>query len=413
MARHLVTEHGARHLLLASRRGRAAEGAAQLRDELAGLGATVTVAACDAADRDALAALLAEISADHPLRAVMHTAGVLDDGVVGSLDAARLDKVLRPKVDAAVHLDELTRHADLTAFVLFSGAAGLFGGAGQANYAAANAFVDAFATHRHALGLPAVALAWGPWSASAGMTSGLTETDLGRMARAGLLPLSAELGLALLDAGMASGEAAVVPMRVDTAALASSSAVAPLFRGLVTAPARRAVASAAKAEPVGLAERLAATPVADREDLVVELVSGQVAAVLGHASTVDIDPGKAFSELGFDSLTAVELRNRLGAVAGKRLPATLVFDYPTVAELAGYLLGEIAPAAPSANGLVDDLRGSLEALPEGYEGRDEITERLQSLLDWWTGTAEPQSDDEVAAASADELFDLIDKEFGA
>lgn len=164
---------------------------------------------------------------------------------------------------------------------------------------------------------------------------------------------------------------------------------------------------------MGLAERLAATPVADREDLVVELVSGQVAAVLGHASTVDIDPGKAFSELGFDSLTAVELRNRLGAVAGKRLPATLVFDYPTVAELAGYLLGEIAPAAPSANGLVDDLRGSLEALPEGYEGRDEITERLQSLLDWWTGTAEPQSDDEVAAASADELFDLIDKEFGA
>jgi NADPH:quinone reductase-like Zn-dependent oxidoreductase/acyl carrier protein len=414
LARHLVTEHGARHLLLTSRRGLAAEGAEQLRDELTGLGATVTVAACDAADRDALAALLDGIAADHPLRAVMHTAGVLDDGVVGSLDAARLDKVLRPKVDAAVHLDELTRHADLTAFVLFSGAAGLFGGAGQANYAAANAFVDAFATHRHALGLPAVALAWGPWSAAVGMTSGLTEADLGRMARAGLLPLSAELGLALLDAGVAAGEAAVVPMRVDTAALASSGAVAPLFRGLVTAPARRAAASVAKAEPVGLAERLAKTPVVDREDLVVDLVTGQVAAVLGHASTVDIDAGKAFSELGFDSLTAVELRNRLGAVAGKRLPATLVFDYPTVAELAGYLLEDIAPPAPSANGLVDGLRGSLEALPEGYEGREEITERLQSLLAWWTGTTpeEPHSDD-VAAASADELFDLIDKEFGA
>ncbi|MEU0796785.1 type I polyketide synthase [Amycolatopsis sp. NPDC005961] len=414
LARHLVTEHGARHLLLTSRRGLAADGAAELRDELTGLGATVTVAACDAADRDALAALLGGIPAEHPLRAVMHTAGVLDDGVVGSLDAARLDKVLRPKVDAAVHLDELTRHADLTAFVLFSGAAGLFGGAGQANYAAANAFVDAFATHRHALGLPAVALAWGPWSAAVGMTSGLTETDLGRMARAGLLPLSAELGLALLNAGVAAGEAAVVPMRVDTAALASSGAVAPLFRGLVSAPARRAVASAAKAEPAGLAERLAATPVADREDLVVELVTGQVAAVLGHASTVDIDAGKAFSELGFDSLTAVELRNRLGAVAGKRLPATLVFDYPTVAELAGYLLEAVAPPAPSANGLVDDLRGSLASLPEGYEGREEITERLRSLLAWWTGTTpeEPQPDD-VAAASADELFDLIDKEFGA
>nr|WP_284748671.1 type I polyketide synthase [Amycolatopsis sp. RTGN1] len=415
LARHLVTGHGARHLLLTSRRGLAAEGAEQLRDELTGLGATVTVAACDAADRDALAALLDGISEDHPLRAVMHTAGVLDDGVVGSLDAARLDKVLRPKVDAAVHLDELTCHADLAAFVLFSGAAGLFGGAGQANYAAANAFVDAFATHRHALGLPAVALAWGPWSAAVGMTSGLTETDLGRMARAGLLPLSAELGLALLDAGVASGEAAVVPMRVDPAALASSGAVAPLFRGLVSAPARRAAASVAKAEPAGLADRLAVTPVADREDLVVDLVAGQVAAVLGHASTVDIDAGKAFSELGFDSLTAVELRNRLGAVAGKRLPATLVFDYPTVAELAGYLLEEIAPPAPSANGMVEDLRSSLASLPEGYEGREEITERLQSLLAWWTGTApeEPQLDDEVAAASADELFDLIDKEFGA
>ncbi|MEV6627561.1 phosphopantetheine-binding protein, partial [Amycolatopsis sp. NPDC051114] len=178
---------------------------------------------------------------------------------------------------------------------------------------------------------------------------------------------------------------------------------------------RRAVAAATKAEPAGLAERLAAAPVADREDLVVDLVAGQVAAVLGHTSTVDIDAGKAFSELGFDSLTAVELRNRLGAVAGQRLPATLVFDYPTVAELAGYLLEAIAPPAPSANGLVDDLRGSLASLPEGYEGREEITERLQSLLAWWTGTTpeEPQSDDEVAAASADELFDLIDKEFGA
>ncbi|MGW5719454.1 type I polyketide synthase [Amycolatopsis sp. NPDC003865] len=409
LARHLVTEHGARHLLLTSRRGLAAEGAARLRDELTELGATVTVAACDAADRDALAALLAGIPAEHPLRAVMHTAGVLDDGVVGSLDAARLDKVLRPKVDAAVHLGELTRHADLTAFVLFSGAAGLFGGAGQANYAAANAFVDAFATHRHALGLPAVALAWGPWSAAAGMTSGLTETDLSRMARAGLLPLSAELGLALLDAGVASGEAAVVPMRVDPAALASSGA--PLFREFATAPARRAVAPVAEAAPAGLAERLAATPVADREDLVTALVSGQVAAVLGHTSTVDIDPAKAFSELGFDSLTAVELRNRLGAVAGKRLPATLVFDYPTVRELAGYLLAEIAPAAPPVTDAVDELRGSLAALPEGYEGREEITERLRSLLAWWTG--EPRLDEEVAAASADELFDLIDKEFGA
>ena len=130
--------------------------------------------------------------------------------------------------------------------------------------------------------------------------------------------------------------------------------------------------------------------------------------MLGHTSTADIDPAKAFSELGFDSLTAVELRNRLGAVAGQRLPATLVFDYPTVRELAGYLLGE---SAPSATGAVDELRSSLAALPGGYEGRDEITERLRSLLDWWTG--EPRLDDEVAAASADELFDLIDKEFGA
>ncbi|HEX4700889.1 MAG TPA: SDR family NAD(P)-dependent oxidoreductase, partial [Pseudonocardiaceae bacterium] len=371
VARHLVATHGVRHVLLASRRGQDADGAAEL---VAELGDAVTIAACDVADRNALASLLADIPAEHPLTAVLHTAGVLDDGVVGSLDADRLDRVLRPKVDAAVHLHELTKDADLAAFVLFSGAAGLFGGAGQGNYAAANAFLDGFAAHRRAGGRPAVALAWGPWAASVGMTSQLTDADLTRMARAGMLPLTPELGLALLDAGLTSGEPALVPMRVDTTALRRHTTVPPLFRALVTTSPARRTASTTTA-PVTLRSRLSALSTTDREQLLVDEVCAQVAVVLGHSSGADIDQDRAFTDLGFDSLTAVELRNRLNAVTEIRLPATVVFDYPTVTELAGYLRNLLVPEE--------------------------------------TTTGEEAVDTEVADATADELFDLIDKEFGS
>ncbi|GAA3117472.1 hypothetical protein GCM10020254_75380 [Streptomyces goshikiensis] len=238
VARHAVTVRGARRLILTSRRGEAAAGAAELAAQLRAPGADVTVAACDAADREALAALLASIPAAHPLTAVVHTAGVLDDGIAEALTPERLDRVLRPKADAALHLHELTRHLDLADFVLFSSAAGTFGGAGQANYAAANVFLDALARHRQAHGLPGTSLGWGLWAEASGMTGELDSADKDRMTRSGVLGLSSEEGLALLDTAHHTGDAHLVPMQLDLAPLrqADAAMVPALLRGLVRAP---------------------------------------------------------------------------------------------------------------------------------------------------------------------------------
>ncbi|MFD0270375.1 SDR family NAD(P)-dependent oxidoreductase, partial [Streptomyces sp. NPDC127106] len=350
VARHAVTVRGARRLLLTSRRGEAAAGAAELAAELRALGADVTVAACDAADRDALAALLAGIPAAHPLTAVIHTAGVLDDGITTALTPERVDRVLRPKADAALHLHELTRRLDLADFVLFSSAAGTFGGAGQANYAAANVFLDALARHRQAHGLPGTSLGWGLWAEASGMTGELDTADKDRMTRSGVLGLSSEEGLALLDTAHRAGDAHLVPMQLDLAPLrqADASMVPALLRGLVRTPARRAVEATTAGTGTPLVEQLVRLPGNERDALLLDLVRDQVAAVLGHATPDAVEPGRAFKDLGFDSLTAVEFRNRLGAAAGVRLPATLVFDYPTPTALAGFLKDELLGSEAAA-----------------------------------------------------------------
>ncbi|MFE3639147.1 SDR family NAD(P)-dependent oxidoreductase, partial [Streptomyces sp. NPDC059168] len=350
VARHAVTTRGARRLLLTSRRGEAATGAAELAAELRELGADVTIAACDAADRDALAALIDAVPAEHPLTAVIHTAGVLDDGVVDALTPERIDHVLRPKADAALHLHELTRHLDLADFVLFSSAAGTFGGAGQANYAAANVFLDALAHHRRAHGLAATSLAWGLWAEASGMTGELDTADKDRMTRSGVLGLSSEEGLALLDTARHLGDAHLVPMQLDLAPLrqADASMVPALLRGLVRTPLRRAVEATATGGGTPLVEQLVRLPENERDPLLLDLVRNQVAAVLGHATPDAVEPTRAFKDLGFDSLTAVEFRNRLGATAGIRLPATLVFDYPTPTALAGHLLDELLGSEAAA-----------------------------------------------------------------
>ncbi|SNT58715.1 polyene macrolide polyketide synthase, partial [Actinacidiphila glaucinigra] len=343
VARHAVTARGARHLLLTSRRGETAAGARELAADLRALGAEVTIAACDTADRDALAALLESVPAEHPLTAVVHTAGVLDDGVIDSLTPERLDTVLRPKADAALHLHDLTRGLDLADFVLFSSAAGTFGGAGQANYAAANAFLDALARHRQAHGLAGTSLAWGLWAEASGMTGELDTADKDRMTRSGVLGLSSDEGLALLDTVRGTGDALLVPMHLDLAPLrrADASMVPNLLRGLVRTTTRRAVGAPAAGSGTPLVDRLVRLPDGERDALLLDLVRGQVAAVLGHATPDAVEPTRAFKDLGFDSLTAVEFRNRLGATAGIRLPATLVFDYPTPTVLAGYLKDEL------------------------------------------------------------------------
>jgi acyl transferase domain-containing protein len=304
VARHLVTEHEVRHLLLVSRRG----ASDRLADELSELGATVTVRACDVGDRTALATVIDSVPAAHPLVAVMHTAGVLDDGTVAALTPSRMDHVLRPKADGAWHLHELTAGLGLRAFVVFSSIAGTVGAAGQANYAAANAFLDALARYRVAAGLPALSLAWGPW-AGEGMAATISDADRGRLERSGIGHLTRQEGLRLLDSALAGAEPALVAARLDRRALAA----APVRR--------RAVSRVAASDPTGL-------------------VREAVAAVLGHADVTRVDADRPFTELGFDSLTAIELRNRLTRVTGQRLPSTLVFDHPTPAAVAKLLRGE-------------------------------------------------------------------------
>ncbi|MFI0817947.1 SDR family NAD(P)-dependent oxidoreductase [Streptomyces sp. NPDC021115] len=362
-ARHLVAERGVRHLFLVSRRGAEAPGAPELATELTELGASVRWSACDVADRNALAETLAAIPAENPLTAVIHTAGVLDDGVIASLTPERMATTLRPKADAAWNLHELTQDADLAAFILFSSAAGVFGGAGQGNYAAANAFLDALAQHRAANGLPATSLAWGLWSVAGGMGGELDETEIARLQRGGVAAITAEQGRELFDAATSTGDPLLVPMPLDMAALRAQAGVGmlpPLFRGLVRVPPRRAAQAAAAAQSGALAQQLAGASEAEAEAIVLTLVRTQVAAVLGNAGPETVDPQRAFSEVGFDSLTAVELRNRLTAVSGVRLPATLIFDYPNPAALAAYLRAEAQgsqsadAAAPVASATAHD-----------------------------------------------------------
>ncbi|MFG3702651.1 SDR family NAD(P)-dependent oxidoreductase [Micromonospora sp. NPDC047620] len=426
LARHLVGAHKVRHLLLVGRRGTDAPGAADLLADLARLGAQARLVACDVADRDQLAALLADIPAEHPLTGVVHAAGTLDDAVVTALTPERTTAVLRPKADAAWHLHDLTRHLDLPMFVLFSSIAGPLGGPGQGNYAAANAFLDGLAHHRRAAGLAATSLAWGLWEESSGMTRQLGAARRERMARQGIAPLGTEQALALFDASRRSRRPLLLPVRLDLAALRDLTTVdhlpAPL-RGLVGVRPRRAAAGGAM--PAGaLRDRLAGASDEDRRRMVEELVTGQVAEVLGYSSPAAVGSGQSFTELGFDSLTAVDLRNRLTTLTGLSLPATLAFDHPTPDALTGHLMAQLGPGrgAPTLLDELDRLEAAfaatppetLEELTADETTRSAIAARLRALLSRWdgdtgaAGTAAQVIDD----ASDDELFDFIDSTFG-
>ncbi|MFF2745876.1 type I polyketide synthase [Kitasatospora sp. NPDC058048] len=432
VARHLAAEHGVRHLLLTSRSGPAADGAAELLAELAALGAHAEIAACDAADRDALAALLAALPPAHPLTGVVHAAGVLADGVVATMTPEQLALVLRPKVDAAINLHELTAGLDLSEFVLFSSIAGIFGGMGQGNYAAANAFLDALAHRRRADGLPGRSLAWGLWANSTGMTGGLTEADLRRIARGGIVAFDPAQGLALFDTASTLDEPVVLPLRLDTAAVraqAGAGGVPALLRGLVRPGARRGAAGpAAGAGPDGpdaLKQRLASLNDTQRGRVLLDLVRSHAALVLGHSGPAAVDPGRGLLEVGFDSLTAVELRNRLRAATGHPLPATLLFDHPTPTAIAGHLAAELVPEGgpgpvpglAELDGLEDALDGALDDPAD----RERLADRLRELLRRvdpaataadGDGTAADSIEDRMDGASDDELFDLIDNELG-
>jgi mycoketide-CoA synthase len=417
LSHHLVSAHGARHLLLVSRRGPDAAGASTLRDKLTGLGAHVRIAACDVADRDALAALLDTVPDEHPLTAVVHAAGVLADATVGSLTSQQLDTVLTPKVDAAWNLHELTRRLPLSAFVLFSSVAGVTGAPGQANYAAASTFLDALAQHRAAAGLPAVSLAWGLWQQASMMTGDLTRTDHLRMARGGVLPLTAERGLALFDDAFGGGVPVLIPARLDTAAWrgnADAGALPAMLRGLIRVSSRRTAAHASS-----LPRRLAGLSEAEQADLLLAFVRSQTAAVLGHDGADAIDTQASFHDLGFDSLTAVELRNRLNVATGLRLPATAVFDHPFPAALSDYLRRELVAPDDDPHSLLRELsqfESAVTAAPPDVNTRSQVATRLRALLDALDDLSGPASRDQVAnrieTATTEEIFDFIDRELG-
>jgi mycoketide-CoA synthase len=409
VARHLVTEHGVRHLVLTSRKG----GAAELVDELAGFGATASVVACDAADREDLAATLASVPAEHPLTAVVHAAGVLDDGTVEMLDPKRLASVFRPKVDAAWNLHELTKDIELSAFVLFSSAAGVLGNAGQANYAAANVFLDALAEHRQAAGLPATSVAWGLWEQASAMTGHLGDDEKARLVKLGLGTISAGEGLALFDRVLDEGLTTAFAAPIDSAALRRSGTDHPMLRHLAGKRVRRA-ASAAPSD-TSLMQRLATQSPAEREKTLIELVRTNVAVILGHTASASIDRNKPFKQLGFDSLATVEFRNRLRSATGLKLPASVVFDHPTPAELAAKLGTLLAPAEPEQTPLaaeIDRLAAALAtAKANGEIDCDDITARLNALVGDWAGSRPVGADDFENATDA-ELFEVLDGELG-
>ncbi|MGX1633245.1 type I polyketide synthase [Streptomyces albidoflavus] len=414
---------GMRHLLLTSRRGADAPGAAELAAELRELGAEVTVAACDTADREATAALLDGVPAAHPLTAVVHTAGILDDGVIASLTPERLAAVLRPKVDAAWHLHELTRDLDLAAFLPFSSVAGVMGSPGQGNYAAANSFLDALTRHRRHLGLAGTSLAWGPWAHDGGMTSTLSDTDMRRMQSGGLPPLAVDQGLELFDIARGSDESFLVLVGLAAGAMrgAAPEDLPPLFRSMVRSGRRTAASTDAAGASAALGAKLAGLGAAERVRYVTDLVREQAARVLGHASPKSVDVSQEFRELGVDSLTALELRNHLATATGLRLPATLVFDYPTPTALAEHFVAELAgddavPQGPSLLAELDRFETLLSAGDPDEITRAGLALRLGQMLDQVRGNAPEQAgsslDDDFESASTDEVFAFIDNELG-
>ncbi|WP_344572684.1 type I polyketide synthase, partial [Winogradskya humida] len=423
VAKHFVSTGRADDVVLLSRSGPEAGGAAVLAAEVAELGAQARIIACDVADRDALAAI---VDGTPLLRSVFHAAGIIDDGVIATLTPERLAAVMRPKADAAWHLHELTQDLALDHFVMFSSAAATFGAPGQGNYVAANSYLDALAAYRRAAGLAGLSLQWGAWVHEAGIGRNLDDVSLSRISRSGIAALGAEEGLAVLDRALTRPEAVLVPARLDLDALrtqaAETSDVPPIWRslaaGFTTGGRTRRTAAAATGggdSGQGLRQRLAEMTGPERDRVLLDLVRGHVAAVLGHSSAEAVLPEQSFKDLGFDSLTSVELRNKLNAATGMRLPATLVFDYPTPLALAAWLRDEIAPEQAAAVPILDELDRLEAAIQHEWApdaDHDEITERLRRLLDVVAAaTGEKtrmQREAELGAASDDELFALVE-----
>ncbi|MDX3839760.1 SDR family NAD(P)-dependent oxidoreductase, partial [Streptomyces europaeiscabiei] len=424
VARELACE-GAEHLVLTSRRGPDAPGAAELERELTGLGCRVTVAACDVADREALAALLESFPAAPPLTAVVHTAGAVDQArPLTRVDVDEAVDLMDAKVVGAENLHELLAGRPLDAFVLFSSGAGVWGNGGQAPYAAANAHLDALAERRRAAGLPATSIAWGAWAGG-----GMVDAEVGeQLLRRGVPAMEPRLAVRALRESVAAGDTAVVvaDIRWDRFVPAYCAhghrplidEIPDVEAMLTTRQTEDAAVDDRDGAMTALRGELAALPEAKRRRRLTDLIRTHVTAVLGAGAGDGVKPGRAFRDMGFDSLTAVELRNRLGAALGTRLSVTLVFDHPTPNALADHLGAELFPADTDAGALDPRLREIEAAYRASTDpaARQELTDALRGLLDTWAPpTDEPAHaavDEELVGASDQDMFDLIDKELG-
>ncbi|MEU5690150.1 SDR family NAD(P)-dependent oxidoreductase [Streptomyces venezuelae] len=460
VAEHLVREWGVRHLLLASRRGPDAPGAEELVARIAELGAETSLVAADVSDAASVVELVGKTDPAHPLTGVVHAAGVLEDAVVTAQTRDGLGRVWAAKAGAAANLHEATRDLRLGLFVVFSSAAATLGSPGQANYAAANAYCDALMQHRRTQGQAGLSVGWGLWeasggekgnenvngnvnekgngkgneadgtatTASTGMTGGLTGTDIARMSRIGVKGMTNAHGLALLDAAHRNGRPHLVGFNLDLRTLATHPVDTrpALLRGLAapTAGGANRPTATAGGQPADLAGRLAALPPSDRHHTLVRLIREQAATVLGHHPD-GLTPGSTFKELGFDSLTAVELRNRLSAATGLRLPSGLVFDHPDADILAEHLGAQLAPDGDTPAGqeatepLLRDLAKLEHALSSAHVEHldaDAVTTRLETLLSKWkSASAAPGSGstkEQLKVATTDQVLDFIDKELG-
>ncbi|GLW99270.1 hypothetical protein Misp02_33570 [Microtetraspora sp. NBRC 16547] len=415
-----LAEGGADHLVLTSRRGAAAPGMAELSEELTMAGVKVTMAACDVADRDALAALVEKVEAEGgPIRSVVHAAALIRLTALAESSVEEFSDVLSAKVAGAAHLDEIFADRDLDAFVLFSSIAGVWGSGDHGAYAAGSAYLDALAQRRRARGRTATSIAWGVWDARHVLDDGVVVEDLMDLNPEwhGLSPMSPAVGLRGMQRALDLDETCVAVADVDwerfTAAF-TSARPSPLLAGIDEVRRILAAEAEAAATPASqeLRERLSAMGAAERQRTVLELVRGIAAAVLGHATPAALDPSQAFQELGFDSLLAVDLRNRLATATGLRLPATLVFDHPSAQALAAHVLTELSPEDGGTTGLAE--LGRLEAALAGGvadgAARAELAMRLKTLLTHLTaGPGDGPAERDLSSATDDELFAALDE----
>ncbi|MET8183756.1 SDR family NAD(P)-dependent oxidoreductase, partial [Streptomyces sp. NPDC005336] len=431
VAEHLVRTWNIKHLLLVSRRGLDAPGAGDLMARLSDLGAEVRIVARDIGDAAAVADLIAAIDPAHPLTGVIHSAGVLDDAMVPSQTPKRLARAWSAKAEAAAHLHTATADLRLGMFVMFSSFASDLGTPGQANYAAANAFCDALATYRQTAGDPGLSVAWGLWAATSGLTAQLADADLARIGRLGIKANSTDEGLALLDAACRHGHPHLLALNLDTRALAAqTTGILPTpLRALATAggSGRARPTAAPGGQDSDWTGRLGGLPATEQHRLLLNLVRSHAATVLGHADPGVVHPDTPFKDLGFDSLTAVELRNRLAAATGLRLPAALIFDHPEAAVLAEHLRRELSPGgevvAPTGSGMPHPVLNELVRLENNLSAvmvedvdSGAVTARLETLLSKWKALCSPADDgnavERLQVATADQVLAFIDNELG-